>query len=110
MKFLAVAERKGNNLQGLKDLCLKTSSNPGHNLALTVVFVPNSLDSERARMVETCQTKTTKRLALGGRVDVSAKPFVLFDHQTPERALRDVARYHTVEYDPFIKSQLASRN
>jgi len=41
----AAAEREGNNLKYSKDVCLKNGSSQGQNLALTVVFVPISLDS-----------------------------------------------------------------
>jgi len=41
-----VSGREGeNNLKGFKVCCLKNGSSQGPNLAVTVVFVPNSLDS-----------------------------------------------------------------
>ena len=41
----SAAEQEGNMLQGWKDFCLINGSNQGLNLALSVVFVPNSFDS-----------------------------------------------------------------
>ena len=41
----SAAERQGNNFKGFKDVCLKSDSRQGQDLALTVLFVPNSLDS-----------------------------------------------------------------
>ena len=38
-------ERKGNTFNGVKDFGLKNGSNKVHNLALTVLFVPKSVDS-----------------------------------------------------------------
>ena len=32
----SAAEREGNNLKGVNDVCLRNGSNQGHNLALTV--------------------------------------------------------------------------
>jgi len=41
---------RGEQLDFFKDICLKNGSSQGQNLALTVLFVPNSLDSsEHAR-------------------------------------------------------------
>ena len=37
--------REGNNSEGVEDLCLTNGSGQGQNLALTVLFVPKSLDS-----------------------------------------------------------------
>jgi hypothetical protein len=34
----------GHILEGLEDICLKNGSSQGHTQALTVLFVPNSLD------------------------------------------------------------------
>jgi len=40
---MIAAEREGNNLKGFKHFCLQNGSSQGHNLALTVLFVLNSL-------------------------------------------------------------------
>ena len=39
------AELVGNNLDGFKDFRIRNGSRQGHNLALTGLFVPSSLDS-----------------------------------------------------------------
>jgi len=39
------AEQRGNILQGVPDFHLKNGSSQGHNLALTDLYVPSSLDS-----------------------------------------------------------------
>ena len=39
------SKREGNNANGCEDFCLENSASQGQNLALTVLFVPNSLDS-----------------------------------------------------------------
>jgi len=39
------AEQKGINLTGVKDFCQKNRSSQGQNLVLTVLIVPNSLDT-----------------------------------------------------------------
>ena len=39
------AERERDNLKYFKSFCLKNGSSGGNNLALTVLFAPNSLDS-----------------------------------------------------------------
>jgi len=44
--FRTAAEREGNNLKGFKDFCLKNGSSQDQNLALTLLFVPNSLDGD----------------------------------------------------------------
>jgi len=41
----AAVERAGNNFNGFKPFCAKNGSSQGHNLALTGLFVPSSLDS-----------------------------------------------------------------
>ena len=41
----AAAEREGNTLKSFKDVCLEHGSSQGQNLALTVLCVPNVLDS-----------------------------------------------------------------
>ena len=41
----AADTREGNKLNGLKDVCLKNGSNQGQDLALTVLFLPNSLET-----------------------------------------------------------------
>jgi hypothetical protein len=43
--FLAAAEREANNLKGFEVFCLKTGSSRDQNPALTVLFVPKSVDS-----------------------------------------------------------------
>ena len=42
------ANRDGNNLKSFQDPCLDNGSSQGLYLALTVLFVPNSLDSGAA--------------------------------------------------------------
>jgi len=37
--------REGNNLKGFKNFCKKNDSSQGQNLVLSVLCVPNSLDS-----------------------------------------------------------------
>ena len=39
-------QAKTDNIEGFKDLCLKNGSSQGQHLALAVLFVLNSLDSE----------------------------------------------------------------
>ena len=43
------SEQDGNELKGFEDFCLKNGSSRSQNLALTVSFVPNSLDSGMAK-------------------------------------------------------------
>jgi len=45
------ADRDSNNLKVSKYICLKNGSSQGQDLALTVLCVPNSLDSGMARLV-----------------------------------------------------------
>ena len=42
-------ERAGNNLEDFKDFRTKTGSSPGHDLALTVLYLQSSLDRGFAR-------------------------------------------------------------
>ena len=44
----AAAAREGNNLKGYKDVHLQSCSSHGQNLALTVLFLSNSLNSGNA--------------------------------------------------------------
>ena len=43
----AAVEREENTLKGFTDVCHKNGSSQCHDLALTVLFVPNSLDGGR---------------------------------------------------------------
>jgi len=43
--MLAASEREGDNSKGLNDFRLKNGSSQGQNLALTVFYVPSSLES-----------------------------------------------------------------
>ena len=45
--IMTYGERQGDSFKGCEDFCLKNGSSQGNNLALTVLFVPNSFDSER---------------------------------------------------------------
>ena len=44
---VAAGKREGNSLKGFEDFPLENGSSQGQNLALTVLSVPNSLDSGR---------------------------------------------------------------
>jgi len=50
---LAAAEREGNTLHSFKDFGLNNGSRRGHNMALTVLFVPNSIDGSMGSTWET---------------------------------------------------------
>jgi len=54
MSFLAPATERGRNdeLKGFKDCHLKNGPSQGQDLALTVLFVPDSLDSGLDHVLE----------------------------------------------------------
>jgi hypothetical protein len=47
----ASAEQDGNNVKGFENFCLMNGSNQGQDLALTVLYVPYSLDSGSNKVV-----------------------------------------------------------
>jgi len=79
------AERKENTSKELKDVGLKNGSNQGHNLALTVLCVPSSLDTGGVWSAQVHRTgcehfvplaprRARPRIALTGYDEVSRGP------------------------------------
>ena len=78
------AEREENNLKQFKDFCLKNGSSQGQNLTLTVLFIPNSLDSGQLNQWWFSQPSTPTPLSGGGVDNAAGHVPEDYDHQLRE--------------------------